>query len=118
MIQIGRDPASAKPRSRHRPEPRATKPRPLFNESVLDIPPSSEVHISPAAKNERRMIDYTPEPDVYMTRNQPLKFIVMDLWETPLAQISFPENLDQANYDVVARVRQPRVNYCGRSSGK
>ena len=64
------------------------------------------------------MIDYTPEPDVYMTRNQPLKFIVMDLWETPLAQISFPENLDQANYDVVARVRQPRVNYCGRSSGK
>jgi len=50
------------------------------------------------------MIDYTPEPDVYMTRNQPLKFIVMDLWETPLAQISFPENLDQGNYDVVARV--------------
>jgi len=50
------------------------------------------------------MIDYTPEPDVYMTKNQPLKFIVTDLWETPLARMSLPENPDQGNYDVVARV--------------
>ena len=80
------------------------KPRPLFPDAARDIPPSPDIHISRAAKGERRMIDHTPEPDVYMTKNQPLKFIVTDLWETPLARMSLPENPDQGNYDVVARV--------------
>jgi uncharacterized protein (TIGR03435 family) len=40
----------------------------------------------------------------YVTLNRPLREIIFDLWEIPTARISFPENLPNQNYDVVARM--------------
>jgi uncharacterized protein (TIGR03435 family) len=65
--------------------------------------PAFEVHISAASKDELRALG-RGGPDVYISRNQPLKNIVMDLWETPFARISFPEKFDELNYNVTARI--------------
>jgi hypothetical protein len=30
--------------------------------------------------------------------------IILDLWDTPMGRISFPEEMDEGNYDVTAHV--------------
>lgn len=69
-----------------------------------DLVPSYEVLISPAQKDELRVLGLATEPDLYLTKNQPLRLIILDLWRTPMAKIQFPENLDQGYYDVTARM--------------
>jgi uncharacterized protein (TIGR03435 family) len=43
-------------------------------------------------------------PDRFISANQPLKLIIMDLWDTPTIRIVFPEDLDDGNYDVRAHI--------------
>ena len=69
----------------------------------LDAVPSYEVHISPAQRGELRSLA-TGGPDQYISKNQPLKTTILDLWETPLTRIAFPEKLDEGNYDVTAHI--------------
>ncbi len=68
-----------------------------------DIVPSSEVHIAPAREGElHALVDVAS--DRYVAANFPLKLIVLDLWDWPAARISFPQDLDQRNFDVTARL--------------
>jgi|ERR1017187_3498602 uncharacterized protein (TIGR03435 family) len=69
----------------------------------LDAVPSYEVHISPAQRGELRSLA-TGGPDQYISKNQPLKTTILDLWETPLTRIALPEKLDEGNYDVTAHI--------------
>ncbi len=75
-----------------------------FNPAAgLDAMPSYELHISAAPRGERRSLGQGG-PDQYISKNQPLKLIILDLWDTPLARIVFPEKLDEGNYDVSAHM--------------
>jgi uncharacterized protein (TIGR03435 family) len=79
------------------------QPRPVDPAAGLDAVPSYEVHISPAPRGELRSLG-AGRPDRYISKNQPLKLIILDLWNTPLARIVFPEKLDEGNYDVTADI--------------
>ncbi len=81
-------------------------PQPTYYDPNADADPipSYEVHISPAAKNERRSLGEARPADIYITKNQPLKAIFMDLWDVPMYRISLPDNLDAGNYDVIAHI--------------
>ena len=46
-------------------------------------------------------------PDTYSLQNQPLKLAILDLWETPLARISLPQDLDHRNYNITAHIPVP-----------
>jgi len=69
----------------------------------LDDSVSYDVHISPATQGERRVMD-AGGPDRYITRNQPLKLIILFLWPTAQYRIEFPEHLDERYYDVTAHI--------------
>lgn len=77
------------------------QPRPFDPATGLDPLPSYEVHISPAPLWELRALGQAG-PDRYIAKNQPLKLIILDLWNTPMARIAFPEKLDEGSYDVTA----------------
>lgn len=79
------------------------QPRPFDPTAGLDAAPSYEVHISPAKRGELRSLG-VGGPDQYISKNQPLKAIILDLWSTPWARIAFPEKLDERNYDVTAHI--------------
>lgn len=79
------------------------QPRPFDPAAGLDAAPSYEVYISRAPQGELRALG-AGGPDRYISKNQPLKLIILDLWDTPLAQIDFPEKLDGGNYDVTAHI--------------
>jgi uncharacterized protein (TIGR03435 family) len=64
--------------------------------------PSYDVHISPSEPGELRALGFGPRPGSYVIRNQPLRIIVVDLWDTSPERIVFPQDLDPGNYDVVA----------------
>ena len=61
------------------------QPRPSDPAAVLTPAPSYAVHISVARQG-----------------GLPLKLIILDLWNTPLARTAFPEKLAEGNYDVTA----------------
>ena len=65
--------------------------------------PSFEVHISAAQRGQLRTLGLGA-PDSYISKTQPLKLIILDLWETPLARIIFPEKLDDGYCDVTAHI--------------
>ena len=65
--------------------------------------PPYGIHIAPAPRLERRALGPL-RPDRYIAKNQPLRLIILDLWETPEARISFPEEWDERNYDVTVRL--------------
>ena len=69
----------------------------------LDPVPSYEVYISLAPSGWLRALG-EGGPGRYISKNFPLKLIIMDLWDTPIARIEFPENLDKGNYDVTAHI--------------
>jgi uncharacterized protein (TIGR03435 family) len=66
--------------------------------------PSYDVHISPSEPGELRALGFGPRPGSYVIRNQPLRIIVVDLWDTSPERIVFPQNLDPGNYDVTAYI--------------
>jgi uncharacterized protein (TIGR03435 family) len=68
-----------------------------------DAMPTYEVQISPAPPGELRLLGVGGS-DRYISKNQPLKVIILDLWNTTLARVAFPEKLDQGNYNVTAHV--------------
>jgi uncharacterized protein (TIGR03435 family) len=69
-------------------------------------PVSYDVHIASAQPGDRRV--FGPEmSDTYSLRNQPLKLAILDLWETPLARISLPKDLDPRNYNITAHIPVP-----------
>jgi uncharacterized protein (TIGR03435 family) len=78
-------------------------PRPYDPADGLDRATDYEVHISGAPRTELRSLGASA-PDLYIAKNQPLKLIILDLWETPLAWISFPQQLAEGNYDVTAHM--------------
>jgi uncharacterized protein (TIGR03435 family) len=69
----------------------------------VDLMPSYKVDISPAARNEFPALGQGGS-DTYITKNQPLKLIILDLWNTPMARIAFPEKLDEGKYDVTVHI--------------
>lgn len=69
----------------------------------LEPLPSFEVHISRAQRGELRALGQGAT-DSYISKNQPLKLIILDLWNTPMARITFPEKLDEGYYDVTAHI--------------
>jgi uncharacterized protein (TIGR03435 family) len=79
------------------------QPRPFDSDAGVDPVPSYEVHISPAPRGELRALGQG-RPDLYIAKNQPLKLIILDLWNTPMARIAFPKKLDEGNYDVTAHI--------------
>ena len=79
------------------------QPRSPDSPAALVSLPSYEVTIAPAGKGERRALGVLGT-DQYISKNQSLKAIIMDLWETPMSRISFPENLDDESYDVTAHI--------------
>ena len=81
-----------------RPQPQSYNPS-----AGPDPAPSYAVHISPADKYERRVLG-PAHADSYIATNQPLKLIILDLWEMPLARISFPAMLDEGSYDVAVHI--------------
>ncbi|HEY6345425.1 MAG TPA: TIGR03435 family protein [Bryobacteraceae bacterium] len=68
--------------------------------------PSYDVHISPSEPGELRWQGF-PRAGSYLIRNQPLKLIIVDLWDTSPERIVFPQNLDPGNYDVTADLPEP-----------
>jgi uncharacterized protein (TIGR03435 family) len=78
-----------------------TQPPPYNPPAGLTPAPSYEVHISLARQGDLRSLG-AGGPDRYISKNQPLKLIILDLWNTPLARIAFPEKLAEGNYDVTA----------------
>jgi uncharacterized protein (TIGR03435 family) len=79
--------------------------KPFDPTNGLDDSVSYDVHISPAPQGELQLRALAAGgPDRYITRNQPLKLIILDLWNTPLARIVFPEHLDEGYYDVTAHI--------------
>lgn len=80
------------------PEPPSSDPT-----AGLDPVPSYEVHISPAQQGSTRQLGQGG-PGRYISKNFPLKIIIADLWDAPIARIAFPENLDEGNYDVTAHI--------------
>jgi uncharacterized protein (TIGR03435 family) len=82
-----------------------TPPQPQYSDpsAGMDLVPSYVVHISPAAQNEFRALG-EGGPDTYITKNQPLKLIILELWNTAMARIAFPEKLDEGRYDVTAHI--------------
>lgn len=88
----------------------ATPPQPQYlDRGEPDPEPSYDVRISPAPKREFRMLGASSE-DRYTSRNQPLKSLIIDLWETMPSRIVFPENLDGGNYDVSAHIPEDNGN--------
>jgi uncharacterized protein (TIGR03435 family) len=65
-------------------------------------PPSYDVHITPSEPGEPRVSGFGSRAGSYLIRNQPLKNIVINLWDTSPERIVFPQNLDPGNYDVTA----------------
>jgi uncharacterized protein (TIGR03435 family) len=82
-----------------------TPPQPQWSKPAAgpDPVPSYAVRISPAQPGELRWLG-TPERGSYVSQNQPLKLIILTLWDTPTARIVFPEHLDEARYDVTAHI--------------
>ena len=72
------------------PQPRPYDPAAGLDQAV------SGVHISTARVGELRSLG-AGGPDHYISKNQPLKLIILDLWNTPLARIAFPEKLAEGN---------------------
>jgi hypothetical protein len=79
--------------------------------------PTYEVQISPAPPGELRALG-AGGSDRYISKNQPLKLIILDLWNTTLARVAFPEKLDQRNYDVNCRSTASRVSCCSTSRSR
>ena len=79
------------------PQPRPYDPAAGLDQSAYGV------HISPARVGELRSLG-AGGPDHYISKNQPLKLIILDLWNTPLARIAFPEKLAEGNYDVTANI--------------
>ena len=77
------------------------QPRPSDPAAVLTPAPSYAVHISLARQGGLRSLG-AGLPGRYISKNQPLKLIILDLWNTPLARTAFPEKLAEGNYDVTA----------------
>jgi len=81
-----------------------TFPQPKYVEHwKLDSVPSYDVHISPAPKGEWPALG-SVGTDRYLSRNQSLKAIISDVWETAPTRIVFPENLDDGSYDLSAYI--------------
>lgn len=80
-----------------------TSPQPITHqpEAGLDSVPSFEVHISPAPKTEFPALGRS-EPNRYISKNEKLTTIIMELWDTWGAWVLFPEDLDQGRYDITA----------------
>jgi len=78
-------------------------PKPYDPTFGFDAAPSYEVHIARADARGPRSLGQIADSR-YVARNQPLKLIIADLWDTPFARIVFPDNLDNASYDVSAYV--------------
>jgi uncharacterized protein (TIGR03435 family) len=72
--------------------------------------PSLAVHISLAAKPISGLITSIDEPamtfgdGLFVATNQSLRSIICFLWETPTTHVSFPDNLDDRTYDMVANM--------------
>jgi uncharacterized protein (TIGR03435 family) len=79
------------------------RPQPYDPTAGVDPVPSYEVHISTADPREMRSLGQGG-PDIYVSKNQPLKLIVLDLWATPMPRIVFPEGLGEERYDVTAHI--------------
>jgi uncharacterized protein (TIGR03435 family) len=79
------------------------QPRPYDPAAALNRAPSYEAHISLAPQGELRSLG-AGGPDSYISKNQPLKSIILDLWNTPMARIAFPEKLAEGSYDVSAHI--------------
>jgi uncharacterized protein (TIGR03435 family) len=77
------------------------QPRPYDPAAGPTPAPSYGVHISIARPGALRSLG-AGSPDRYISKNQLLKLIILDLWNTPLARIVFPERLAEGNYDVTA----------------
>lgn len=78
-------------------------PQPFHAAAIEDDVPTWEVHISPAPKGEWRVLGMGG-PERYVSRNQPLKLIILTLWDMPQARIVFPADLDERSYDVTAHI--------------
>jgi hypothetical protein len=78
-----------------------TPPQPQYYDPAAGLDQSYGVHISPAQVGELRALG-TGAPERYISRNQPLQLIILDLWNTSSARIAFPERLTEGNYDVTA----------------
>jgi uncharacterized protein (TIGR03435 family) len=79
------------------------QPQPYDPAAGLNLAPSYEVRISPAAQGGMRALGQGG-PDTYITKAQPLRAVIVDLWNTPPSRIAYPESLDEGRYDVVARM--------------
>ena len=75
------------------------KPQPYDEAPGTDAPPSFRVQISPAPGAALGRLG-TLGQDRYIAEKQPLKYIIGDLWNTPLARTSFPENMDEGKYSI------------------
>jgi hypothetical protein len=69
-----------------------TPPQPQYYDPATGLDQSYGVHISPAQVGELRALG-TGGPERYISRNQPLQYIILDLWSTSSARIAFPERL-------------------------
>jgi uncharacterized protein (TIGR03435 family) len=79
--------------------PAETRPQPQPYDPAAGL--TTGIHISPAQPGTLRSLG-AGGPARYISKNQPLKLIILDLWDTPLARIVFPEKLAEGNYDVTA----------------
>ncbi len=79
------------------------EPQPYNPRAGADSFPFFEVQFSLAPPDGLRALDQGG-PHFYISKQQPLKALILDLWDTPTARTSYPENLDQRNYDVTARL--------------
>jgi uncharacterized protein (TIGR03435 family) len=81
-----------------------TPPQPRPYDAAAGVDRASYgIHISLAQVGELRLLG-AGGSDRYISRNQPPKPIVMDLWDTPPTRIAFPEKLTEENYDVTANM--------------
>jgi uncharacterized protein (TIGR03435 family) len=80
------------------PQPRSFDPA-----AGLDSAPPYQVRISPAKRGEARTLG-GGWADRYIATNQPLKIIILDLWNMPMSRIAFPQDWEEGSYDVSARI--------------
>jgi uncharacterized protein (TIGR03435 family) len=82
------------------------KPQPYDEAPGTGPPPSFKVRISPAPGAGLGRLGLLG-PDRYIAEKQPLKYIIGDLWNTPLARTLFPEGMDEGKYSIDAHVPVP-----------
>lgn len=76
-----------------------TPPQPRPYDPAVGLTPG--IQIALARKGTLRSLG-EGGPGQYISKNQPVKLIVLDLWNTPLSRIVFPERMAEGNYDVTA----------------